>query len=84
MARNSPETLKLTRHQQHALFLKGALDAVVPTYLPPAHPDALRHFMDGANAVASGYVRITDPAAMKEFILDVEAELWPRPVIALS
>ena len=40
MSRKKPTPLHLTKHQQHALFLKGALDAVQPNYLAPAHPDA--------------------------------------------
>lgn len=67
----------LTKRQAHVLFLKGALNVVEKKYLPPANPEAMRHFLDGAQAVHSGYVTIGDPEGMREFIAKIEAGQWP-------
>lgn len=67
-----PTEPQLTGKQEYILFLKGALSTADRIYAPPANRVALRHFLEGVHAVDSGYVKITDPAAMHAFVRNVE------------
>ncbi len=69
--------LKLTKRQEHVLFLKGALSAVTRTHHPPADREAMRHFLEGSQAVHQGMIVINDVDAMRQFISDVQSGKWP-------
>ena len=69
--------LKLTKRQEHILFLKGALNAVTKTHQPPADREAMRHFLEGSQAVHQGIIVINDIDAMRDFIGDVQSGKWP-------
>lgn len=69
--------LKLTKRQEHVLFLKGALNAVTNDRYPPVDREAMRHFVEGGQAVHQGIVVINDVDAMRDFIADVQSGKWP-------
>lgn len=69
--------LKLTKRQEYVLFLKGALSAVTNETHPPADREAMRHFLEGGQAVQQGIIVINDPEAMRMFISDVQSGKWP-------
>ena len=69
--------LLLTKRQEHVLFLKGALNAVTKTHHPPEDREAMRHFLEGSQAVLQGMIVINDIDAMRQFIGDVQTGKWP-------
>ncbi|WP_065329977.1 hypothetical protein [Tritonibacter mobilis] len=67
----------LTSRQAYLLFMKGALNEKTGEFHVPARIEAMREFMDGAQAVQMGQIVINDPDAMRKFICNVEAGNYP-------
>jgi hypothetical protein len=56
----------------HAWWLRGMLDEVTRTGMPPLHPDLQDEYENGAWCARHGYVRITDISRFKRLIIETE------------
>ncbi len=62
---------------RHACFLAGALNTVTRDLLPPVNAELLQDYLLGAEMADRGFIRITDPDAMRAFIEEVRMGRWP-------
>ncbi|MEE3503767.1 hypothetical protein [Acidiphilium acidophilum] len=60
------------KYRLQAWWLRGMLDEVTRTGMPPLHPDLQDEYENGAWCARHGYVRITDISRFKRLIIETE------------